>query len=309
MMKVLEQATRVHCFAEEVCDETSKGDWQLCAYQIYRWQMDQEVGHLYALFGGPEEDEVRVKGQRLAKAWMDKAVDSIERARRRVGVRFQGTFGLDGARQCHHEGPPMESRPCEIQARAAIQRADRAWRKGPRCIKGLCGKLPDRAGGPDGDSAPAEAPDGGSEFSPGPSDSGSDTDCFEVCDLCLRTQRGTPNLQRPGQRGSSHQRPNQRVLSRPSLSHQRLSPRILTHRRLNQRIPTHLTWRRGEGVRSLPTRATLAPPPPPLTQRIQTRAAPTRALRSRLHQTPRRTSPLRHRLWRRLRSSAGRWSV
>jgi hypothetical protein len=30
--------------------------------------MDQEVGHLYALFGGPEEDEVRIKGQRLAKA-------------------------------------------------------------------------------------------------------------------------------------------------------------------------------------------------------------------------------------------------
>ncbi len=29
-----------------------------------------------------------------------------------------------------------------------------------------------------------EAPDGGSEFSPGPSDSGSGTDCFESCDLC-----------------------------------------------------------------------------------------------------------------------------
>jgi hypothetical protein len=26
--------------------------------------MDQEVGHLYALFGGPDEDEVRVKGRR-----------------------------------------------------------------------------------------------------------------------------------------------------------------------------------------------------------------------------------------------------
>jgi hypothetical protein len=37
--------------------------------------MDQEVSHLYALFGGPEEDEVRVKGQRLAKAWMKKAID------------------------------------------------------------------------------------------------------------------------------------------------------------------------------------------------------------------------------------------
>ncbi len=40
MMKVLEQATRVRCFAEEVCDETTKGDWQLCAYQKYWWRMD-----------------------------------------------------------------------------------------------------------------------------------------------------------------------------------------------------------------------------------------------------------------------------
>jgi hypothetical protein len=36
MMKVLEQATKVHCFAEEICDETAKEDWQLCAYQLYR---------------------------------------------------------------------------------------------------------------------------------------------------------------------------------------------------------------------------------------------------------------------------------
>jgi hypothetical protein len=184
MMKVLEQATRVHCFAEEIGDETAKGDWQLCAYQRYRWQMDQEVGHLCALFGGPEEDEVRVKGQRLAKAWMDKAVDSIKRARRRVGLRLQGASELDGTRQCHHDGPPMESRPCEIQARTAIQRADRAWRKGSKRVKELCGELPDRAAGPAGGSAPVEAPDGGSEFSPGPSDSGSGTDCFESCDLC-----------------------------------------------------------------------------------------------------------------------------
>ena len=98
MMKVLEQATKVHCFAEEICDETAKEEWRLCAYQLYRWQMDQEVGHLYALFGGPEEDEVRVKGQRLAKTWMDKAVDSVERARKFVEQRFQGTTGLDGPR-------------------------------------------------------------------------------------------------------------------------------------------------------------------------------------------------------------------
>ena len=65
--------------------------------------MDQEVSHLYALFGGPEEDEVRVKGQRLAKAWMDKAVDSIEKARKRVGLRFRGMPGLERPRQCRHE--------------------------------------------------------------------------------------------------------------------------------------------------------------------------------------------------------------
>ncbi len=68
MMKVLEQATKVLCLAKEACDKTTKGDWQSCAYQRYRWRMDQEVGHLYALFGGHEEDEVRVKGRRLAKA-------------------------------------------------------------------------------------------------------------------------------------------------------------------------------------------------------------------------------------------------
>ena len=53
--------------------------------------MDQEVSHLYALFGGPEEDEVRVKGQRLAKAWMNKAVDSIERAPKHVGEHLSLT--------------------------------------------------------------------------------------------------------------------------------------------------------------------------------------------------------------------------
>jgi hypothetical protein len=74
--------------------------------------MDQEVSHLYALFGGPEEDEVRVKGQRLAKAWMDKAVGSIEKARKHVGLRFRGIAELNGPRRCHHKGPPMESRPC-----------------------------------------------------------------------------------------------------------------------------------------------------------------------------------------------------
>jgi hypothetical protein len=182
MMKVLEQATKVHCFAEEICDEATKEDWQHCAYQLYQWQMDQEVGHLYALFGGPEEDEVRVKGQRLAKAWMDKAVDSIEKARKSVGLRLRGTAELDGQRQCHHEGPPMESRPCEIQARTATRRADRAWRKRPRRIKELRDGLTDGAGESGGDQAPAEGPEGESESSSDSSDSESYTDCFESCD-------------------------------------------------------------------------------------------------------------------------------
>jgi hypothetical protein len=182
-MKVLEQATRVHCFAEEICEDTTKQDWQPCAYQLYRWQMDQEASHLYALFGGPEEDEVRVKGQGLAKAWMNKAVDGIERARKHVGLRLGGRAELNGPRRCHHEGPPMESRPCEIQARTATRRADRVWRKRPGRIKGLCDGLTDGAGGSGGDLAPAESSEGESESSSSDSsDSESNTDCFESCD-------------------------------------------------------------------------------------------------------------------------------
>ncbi len=182
MMKVLEQATKVHHLAEEICNETTKEDWQPCAYQLYRWQMDQEVSHLYALFGGPEEDKVRVKGQRLAKVWIDKAMDSIEKARKHVGLRCQGRFELDGPQQCRHDGPPMESRPCEIQARTATRRADRAWRKGPRRVRELCGGLAGNAGESGGVSAPTEDPDGESESSPDSADSESDTDCFESCD-------------------------------------------------------------------------------------------------------------------------------
>jgi hypothetical protein len=115
MMKVLEQATKVHCFAEEICNETTKEDWQPCAYQLYRWQMDQEVGHLYALFGGPEEDEIRVKGQRLARVWMDKAVDSIEKARKCVGSRFQGTSELDGPHSVIMMGRPWRAGPVKFR--------------------------------------------------------------------------------------------------------------------------------------------------------------------------------------------------
>jgi hypothetical protein len=284
MMKVLEQATRVHCFAEEVCDETSKGDWQPCAYQLYRWQMDQEVGCLYTLFGGPE-DEVRVKGQRLAKAWMDKAVDSVERVRRCVGLRFQGTSELDGPRQCHHNGLPMESRPCELQAQTATRRADRAWRKRPRRIKELCGELPGKADGPDGGSAPAEAPDDGSESPPDSSDSGSDTDCFESCDLCSPDPErdSEPSEVGPEGFGPPEAEPEN------SESSESESSETESEESDPSEAETEEIWRQGEGVRSPPTRATLTPPPPPLppTQKSRTRAAPTPGLQSHHRQIPR----------------------
>jgi hypothetical protein len=50
MMKVLRQATKVLCLAEEACNNTTKGDRQPCTYQRYRWQMDQEVEHLATPF-------------------------------------------------------------------------------------------------------------------------------------------------------------------------------------------------------------------------------------------------------------------
>jgi hypothetical protein len=182
MMKVLEQATKVLCLAEEACDKTTKGNWQSCTYQKYRWRMDQEVEHLYALFGGPEEEEVRVKGQRLAKEWLAKARDSTEEARRCMSLQLRGASKLNAARQCRHDGLPTESRPCEEQARIALQRADYAWESGPRRMRELCGEYPDRAGWPTGGSVAVKAPDGGSGFSPGSTDSESDTECSESCD-------------------------------------------------------------------------------------------------------------------------------
>ncbi len=189
-----------HCFAEEICEDTTKQDWQPCAYQLFRWRMDQEVSHLYALFGGPEEDEVRVKGQRLAKAWMNTAVDGIERARRHVGLWLRGKAELDGPRQCYHEGPATESRPCEIQARAATRQADRAWRRRPRRIRGLRDGLADGAGEPGGELVPAESSEDESESSSDSSDSESNTDCFESCDPTLLTRRRTLSHPGPKQR-------------------------------------------------------------------------------------------------------------
>jgi hypothetical protein len=182
MMKVLEQATKVLCLVEEACDKSTKGDWQLCAYQRYRWRMDQEVGHLYALFGGPEEDEVRVKGRRLAKAWLAKVHDSVEGAREHMGLQLRKASKPNAGRQCQHNRSPTESRLCEQQAQAAIQRAERVWESGPRRMRELCGEYPDRVGWPTGGAVPVKAPGGGSEFSPGHADSESNSDSSESSD-------------------------------------------------------------------------------------------------------------------------------
>jgi hypothetical protein len=111
MMRVLERATKVLCLAEETCDKITKGDWQPCAYQRYRWRMDQEVGHLYALFGGPEEDEVRVKGRRQAKAWLAKAHDSVEGAREHMGLQLRRASKLNVGRQCQQTDHPRRAGP------------------------------------------------------------------------------------------------------------------------------------------------------------------------------------------------------
>jgi hypothetical protein len=144
--------------------------------------MDQEVGHLYALFGGPEEYEVRVKGRRLAKAWLAKAHDGIEGAREHMGLQLRRASKLNVARQCQHDGPPAESRPCEEQAQAAIQRADYAWEGGPRRMRELCDEYPDTAGWPTRGTVPVRARGGGSEFSPGPVNDRSDSDTSESSD-------------------------------------------------------------------------------------------------------------------------------
>jgi len=59
-LQVVRQATKVLCLA--------KGKWQPCAYNIYRWQMEQELGYLFAYFGGQEEEEAEVKARRQARA-------------------------------------------------------------------------------------------------------------------------------------------------------------------------------------------------------------------------------------------------
>ncbi len=106
MQQILRQATKVLCLTEEVCDTATKKEWQPCAYNIHRWQMEQEVGHLCAHFGGPDEDEVRVRAQRQARAWLTRAHEGVERAREHIGSHLRKVSGLNLPRYCQHDGPP-----------------------------------------------------------------------------------------------------------------------------------------------------------------------------------------------------------
>jgi hypothetical protein len=94
--QVLQQATKVFCMAMEICNDSTKVVWQPCAYSSYQWTMEQEVGHLYACFGGPEEDETVKQAQRKAKTWLAKAHKGVERARNHIGLHLREVTETDG---------------------------------------------------------------------------------------------------------------------------------------------------------------------------------------------------------------------
>jgi hypothetical protein len=106
--RVLRQATKVLCMAEELCDNATKAGWQPCAYSIYRWRMEQEVGYLYACLSGPDEEEAVVKAQRKAKTWLTKAHKSVERARERIGSHLRKVPDFELLHFCRHDGPPPQ---------------------------------------------------------------------------------------------------------------------------------------------------------------------------------------------------------
>jgi hypothetical protein len=41
--EVQQQATKVSCMAQEICDSSIKAKWQPCAYSEYRWLMEKEI--------------------------------------------------------------------------------------------------------------------------------------------------------------------------------------------------------------------------------------------------------------------------
>jgi hypothetical protein len=79
--------------------------------------MEQEVRHLYACFGGPDEEEAVVKAQRKAKMWLTKAHKSVERARDHIGSHLRKVAEADKVQRhaavpdlelphfCRHDGP------------------------------------------------------------------------------------------------------------------------------------------------------------------------------------------------------------
>jgi hypothetical protein len=115
------QAIKVSCMAREVCDSSTKAEWQPCSYREYRWLMEQEVRHLYPCFGGLGEEEAPTRIQRIAKAWLAGAHEDVERARDHIGLHLReltegvgnkqrkAVPGLRLPRGCWHRGPPEGS--------------------------------------------------------------------------------------------------------------------------------------------------------------------------------------------------------
>jgi hypothetical protein len=184
--RILRQATKVLCLAEEICNTATKARWQPCAYSIYRWRMEQEVGHLCACCG--DEEEAVVKAQRKAKTWLTKAHESVERAREHIGSHLRKVSDLELPHFCQHDGPPGESRPCDMQAFTTIQRACRAWEADPEQLRSICGEAfePadrstwDRALARKSNSSLARTPGAVSEFPPNLMSSGEDLDSFKT---------------------------------------------------------------------------------------------------------------------------------
>jgi hypothetical protein len=73
--------------------------------------MEQEVGHLCACFGGPDEDEARVRAKREAKTWLTKAHENVERAREHIGSHLRKASGLKLTHFCRHDEPTEKADP------------------------------------------------------------------------------------------------------------------------------------------------------------------------------------------------------
>jgi hypothetical protein len=65
--KALRQATKVSYMALEVCDPTTKADWDSCAYTKNRWRLEQEVRWLNSNYDGLEEKDAPVYTRKRAR--------------------------------------------------------------------------------------------------------------------------------------------------------------------------------------------------------------------------------------------------